>query len=264
MTTVYIDAIGLMAPGLMGWQNSIPILNGTAAYQKKDMPRIQSTLLSANERRRTTQLIKLALHVASEAMESCHNEVHKIAAIFASSEGDTEILDKNCTALALATKPISPTNFHNSVHNAPAGYWAIAGKYILPSTSIAAYEATFSAGLLESFAYAEVEQQSVLYVAYDNIAPAPLKNAVKVDEPFATALLLSPKQTKFSHSKLELKLSTHAVPGYMDTPELEALRTTNSAAHSLPLLSAIAKKSTTKIALPYLTDSQLVISCSSC
>ncbi len=41
-----------------------------------------------------------------------------------------------------------PTQFHNSVHNAVAGYWSIATKSTQPMTCLAAHDHSFAAGLL--------------------------------------------------------------------------------------------------------------------
>ena len=50
-----------------------------------------------------------------------------------------------------ATAQLSPTRFHNSVHNAPAGYWGIAtGAHGPHRLRLCAYDASFAAGLLEA------------------------------------------------------------------------------------------------------------------
>ena len=47
---------------------------------------------------------------------------------------------------------ISPTRFHNSVHNAAAGYWTIGAGCMQATTALSAYDATFAEGLLEALA----------------------------------------------------------------------------------------------------------------
>ncbi len=47
-------------------------------------------------------------------------------AVFACSGGDTDVINRLCSALMLPGCPVSPQQFVNSVHNAPAGYWSIA------------------------------------------------------------------------------------------------------------------------------------------
>ena len=79
--------------------------------------------------------------------------------------------------LATDGREVSPTRFHNSVHNAPSGYWAVATGSREPSTSLCAYDASFAAGLLEAAAQATVDDRPVTLVAYDLPYPEPLQRA---------------------------------------------------------------------------------------
>ena len=62
---------------------------------------------------------------------------------------------------------LSPTKFHNSVHNAAAGYWSIGTGSYAPYTAISAYRYTFAAGLLETLAQVVSEGRPILLVAFD-------------------------------------------------------------------------------------------------
>ena len=68
MNLLAVEAVGLMAPGLVGWTASQAVLAGQRSYVVEPMPATMATLLPANERRRITATIKLALQVAQEAM----------------------------------------------------------------------------------------------------------------------------------------------------------------------------------------------------
>jgi hypothetical protein len=263
MREVYINGIGLLAPGLAGWRDSMTVLNGTAAYRRGDIPELRSSLLSANERRRTTATIKLALQVAQEADEQASEQMGGGTAqawsVFTSSEGDGKIIHKVCTALAMPERPVSPTLFHNSVHNAPAGYWSIATGCALPSASICAYEGSFSAGLLEAANIVLVEQASVLLVAYEYPPPSPLCETLHVSEPFAAALWLAGHRTASSRASLELSMAENVEEDRLDDAELERMRTSSPAARSLPLLCAIARGRTRDVILPYLQHARLAV-----
>ena len=89
-------------------------------------------------------------------------------------------------------RDVSPTRFHNSVHNAPAGYWSIATGARGPSTSLCAHESSFAAGLLEAAIQAHAEATRVLLIAYDLPHPFPLSAVAPVSAPFGVALLLAP------------------------------------------------------------------------
>jgi len=56
----------------------------------------------------------LALHVAQEAMQQAEVDANEVASVFASSDGETGVLDRLCTALATPQRTISPTLFHHS------------------------------------------------------------------------------------------------------------------------------------------------------
>lgn len=68
MTSLAVESVGLLAPGLAGWAASRAVLTGERPYQPEPLPALSAALLPANERRRVTATIKLALQAAQEAM----------------------------------------------------------------------------------------------------------------------------------------------------------------------------------------------------
>ena len=58
---VYLEGVGLLGPGLNGWEASRALLAGTAAYAATPTIVTASDLLPAAERRRTGLPVKLAL-----------------------------------------------------------------------------------------------------------------------------------------------------------------------------------------------------------
>lgn len=264
MTAVFVQGVGLVAPGLLGWRANLDVLRGARAYQAQPLPAFNPALLPANERRRLTPTTKLALQAAQEALEPSAISADHLCSVFASSGGDYEIIDKLCTALLLPERPVSPTHFHNSVHNAAAGYWTIATGCHQPSTSLSAYDWSFSAGLLEAATVAHGEGVPVLLVAYDQPAPFPLSEARPLHAPFATALLLEPEPSPAGFAELRLGLTSQGSEDQLNDPQLERLRTGNPAARSLPLLQAMAGGRAGAVRLPYLSGQQLLIHFAPC
>jgi Beta-ketoacyl synthase, N-terminal domain len=195
MNTLFVEGVGLMAPGLASWTTGRAVLAGERPYVAEPMPAAIATLLPANERRRTTATVKLALQVAQEAVVQADLDAGTVCTVFASSGGDSEVLDKICVALTQPGRPVSPTHFHHSVHNTPAGYWAIATRCRQPSVSLSAYDDSFAVGLREAAALAWAEQARVLLVAYDLPLPFPLSERRAITAPFGVALLLNPVGT---------------------------------------------------------------------
>lgn len=256
MKPVYINTLSIAAPGLVGLEQAMPILTGKSQWQTSDFPQLVPQLLAANERRRLTNYIKLALHVAYEA-----NQTEKsLPTVFASSNGDFFISHHLCNTLSMDPKHVSPTQFHNSVHNAPAGYWAIGAKSPSASTSISTGDSSFSSGLLEAVTQVLCQRQDVLYVAYDYPASAPLDKISDTTEPFATAFVLSLDKTDLSYGCIKLDVSgDKSEQSRCCNSSLDSLQQSNPIAASLPLLEALCLKKATTLHLPYLNKSAIRI-----
>lgn len=256
MKPVYIKTLSLAAPGLIGLEQAMPVLTGKSQWQTSEFPKLIPQLLPANERRRVTSYIKLALHVADEA-----NLADKaLPAVFASSNGDFYITDHICNTLTMNPKYISPTQFHNSVHNAPSGYWAIAAKSPAASTSISTGDSTFSSGLLEAVTQVLCQKEDVLFVAYDYPATAPLDKFSDVTEAFATAFVLSLNKTDNNYGNIKLNLSHDSKEkSRCINTSLNTLQDSNPIAESLPLLEALCLKNSSILYLPYLNNLQLQV-----
>ena len=134
---VYVNGVSVIGPGLTDTLVTQAVLRGERQWQYEELHALKPAMLPANERRRTTTLIKLALQAMQDLLREYDN-LNTVASVFASSDGDLGIVDKLCRALASDDKIVSPTVFHNSVHNAPAGYWSIAASLRGASTSLSA------------------------------------------------------------------------------------------------------------------------------
>jgi hypothetical protein len=221
------------------------------------MPKLD--LLPATERRRTSTTVKYALTAGADALAGTSRAARDIATVFAASSGDGEVLHEICATLASSERQVSPMKFHNSVHNAAAGYWSIATGAQIASSSVCAYDWSFAAGLLEAVAQVHSGDEAVLLVVSDVAYPKPLREVRPINESFACALLLS------RHSEVNLcTLDVHFEPGTratstMDHASLEALRQDNPSARALPLLAAIARHEWGHLTFDYLRDATLFV-----
>jgi hypothetical protein len=254
MTTVFVEAAAVRAPGLNGWAGSRSVLAGIDVYAATPIDLPASPLPPA-ERRRTVQTVKLALALGVEVFAAAGREPADTATVFASSGGDGETIHQILAALASDARELSPTRFHNSVHNAPAGYWSIATRSQAPSTSIGCYDASFAAGLLEAAVQAAVEDRAVALIAYDMSYPEPLHSVRPLAPLFGVALVLVPWQTPQAMARLEIAPRPRAGElSSMPVPRLESLRRTAPAARSLPLLAALARGAAETVTLEYVSD----------
>jgi hypothetical protein len=263
---VYVDGIGILGPGLVGWEPSRVILAGDVGYHETPSPDPPASILPPNERRRSSACVRWAVQVAQEAIEQAEADPKTLATVFACSDGEMDILNQLCTTLAMSERVVSPTLFHQSVHNAAAGYWSIATRCQQSSTALSCYDWSFGSGLLEAAAYVCTEEKTVLLVAYDLPPPIPLYAARPLHGGFAAALVLARTAAPCSLAQLDLTLSNDRsgeATGMAD-PRLEALRSGNPAARSLPLLAAIARRRAAGVRLEYLEDQHLLVQVMPC
>ena len=250
MISVYVEGVGIAGPGLDDWASAQPVLAGSAPYQPAPFVPRPVTLLPPAERRRAGGAVRLAIGVASEALAHSGRDPATMAMVFTSSGGDGDTVHEILCVLATDGREVSPTRFHNSVHNAPAGYWSVATGSCEPSTSLCAYDASFAAGLLDAAGQATVDDRPVTLVAYDLPYPEPLQFARPIVDLAGMALVLTPWRTERSFGRLAI---TPGGPGMPLTPmldtRLERLRAGNPAARGLPVLAAIACRRPTTVCL---------------
>ncbi|MHB8920453.1 MAG: beta-ketoacyl synthase chain length factor [Halothiobacillus sp.] len=240
---VYVDSIGVFAPGIANWPQALSVFCGEQPLDiHAQLPAFNMADLPATERRRAGKSVKLAVDLAAQAMASAFIDPTLPAAVFASTSGDTEVLTDICAALATNDRLISPMRFHNSVHNAASGYWTIAQQNRQPATAVALHNLTASAGLLEAATQVVSENIPVLLVIYDMPFPPPLDAAEPIAAMFGMSFLLQPARTPHSMAQLSISLSVaeSQTVNVMANLELEALRTGVAAARGLPLLAALA------------------------
>src|SRR5918994_3615844 len=257
---VAVEGIGLFAPRPGGRAESRPGLARQRPYRRGPLPDPEATLLPSNERRRSSDCVRWAVQVAQEAITQSGLDARDVATVYASSGGETSALDRLCRSLATPERVVSPTLFHQSVHNTAAGYWGIATSCQQSSTALSSYDDSSALGLLEAVAYATVEERPVLFVAYDLPSPPPLDRARPIRSAFAAALVMTPSASGAPvHADLTLATHTKAEITGMEDQTLEELRRGNPAARLLPLLRALAQPGSHRASLNVLDDQRLIV-----
>jgi len=172
--TSFLNGVALWTPWLPGWEAAAPVLRGEADPPAQPAARPAPALLAPTERRRAPDTVAIALEVAARACESARIDPATVASVFASTHGDLAVSDYMSDTLARTPNLVSPIRFHNSVHNAAAGYWSIGTGSMQPYTALTAWGDTFGEGLLEALVQADTSGRPVLLVAYDIEARGPL------------------------------------------------------------------------------------------
>jgi hypothetical protein len=249
--------VGLVGPGLAGWHEARAILSGAAPYAPAPTVIPSPEALPATERRRAGKCVRLALGAGLAAAADAGRAARDLVAVFTSSTGDTENQHAICESLASDDRLISPTRFHNSVHNAPAGYWGIATGAMAAADSLAAFDASFAAGLLEAMGrIAAGPGAPVLLVSYDVPYPEPLNATRPILDSFAVGLVLGRDSGESPGITIE---TTREASSPMTSESLERVRAGIPSARALPLLERIAQARSGRIVLDYLDDLALAV-----
>lgn len=188
-TRLRILGCGVSAPGLP----DIDALSGVLAGGElgEDKPGSASiSLLSARERRRCPETVRLSMAAAEQACRAAHIDPSQPDAVFASGMGDLDISDYMCRTLAETPDLLSPMRFHNSVHNAAAGYWSIGAGVRGDVTALSGATDSLVAGLIEAASRVQSDGRPTLLVAYDTAADGPMRAVWPARYPFAAAFLL--------------------------------------------------------------------------
>jgi len=264
MIGIALAGIGVCASGMADWQEARAILRNTGARPSDRFSKVAPSWLPPIERRRANTTSRLAVAAAMQAVRDVPmTEVARMPTVFSSADGDGEILSTMLTALAQPKVALSPTLFHNSVFNAPPGYWGLAAQSNAPSTAVSAGDASFAAGLREVYAQIIATQAPVLYIACDVSRSSVFRDPTNAAEPFACALRLLPTEVvdtagapRLDGWTIDREQDGAMTERMIDLPEFFA---GNPSAIALLLLSAVANENAAVIRLPYLDRSWLTI-----
>jgi hypothetical protein len=237
--TFCVQGCGLLGPGLANWAGGQGLLREPGAWLRSATAAAAPQSLPATERRRAGTVVKASIAVAEEACAAAAIDAAALATVFASSTGDPVNCHLICEALAAAERHVSPTRFTNSVHNAAAGYWHIAMRSMAASTSLAAYDFSFGAGLIEAAAQCASGAAPVLLVCCDVPYPEPLHGVRPIADAFAVAMVLAPPRDGAPRIELRTDAAQAATP--CEDAGLDAVRQAIPAARALPLLQAMAR-----------------------
>ena len=261
--SAWIEGIGFLAPGLPDWPTARSVLRGEQPLIAAPSLLPTPAILPPAERRRASRVVKLTLAIGLEAAAHAGVDVSTLATVFSASGADGHNCHALCEQLATDDRQISPTRFHNSVHNAAAGYWGIATKSMAPCQVLCAFDASFGAGLLDALGQVIVDQQTTLLIAYDSEYPEPLHSKRNTPDCGGVALLLTPHKTVRSIAQITVSATSRQAET-MTASDLEALRTDIPALRSLPLLQMLARGESASVCLDYLSPMQLSVDLQLC
>ncbi|MCA1713610.1 MAG: beta-ketoacyl synthase chain length factor [Gammaproteobacteria bacterium] len=233
-----IEGIGFWSNGLPSWQAARDYV--ATGMQPEGAPaRPSPQLLAPNERRRAPETVAVALEVALAACSAAGRDPRTLPSVFASTHGELSITDYMCTTLVEDPRAISPTKFHNSVHNSAAGYWTIGNGCVAATTAISAWDASFAQGLIEALAQLNASADAVLLTAYDTAGAGALVPISNSHGLLGGALVLS-RNASHAHPRLRATLVDGEAP--VASGPLARLAAGNAMSPMLPLFDALAAR----------------------
>ncbi|MEE9411466.1 MAG: beta-ketoacyl synthase chain length factor [Methylococcales bacterium] len=152
--------------------------------------RLDVSVIPAALRRRISLPAKLAINAALNACNRADVEAAETPSLFVSVGGEMVITDQLCLDLTKPVVHISPTQFHNSVHNTAAAYWSIVTGCQQASTAMAAGEQTIAMALVEAWGQLATQGGNLLLVCYEERWPEYIEPGYGFHD-IAFAMLLS-------------------------------------------------------------------------
>jgi hypothetical protein len=237
---------------------------GLAVWNSPEAARPQPAILPPNERRRAPDTVAIALEVAQAACVNAGRDAAQLPTVFASTYGDLATTDYMCSTLAKAPRTLSPTRFHNAVHNAAAGYWSIAAGCRQPYCALSAGQYTFAAGLFAAALQVSADQTDVLFVAYDSETRGPLVDVTPSLGMLGVALVLSAppdvRDGDTAAASLQLVVHAQAPAAAVDAAGQSGIPgSANAMAACLPLIAALERRVATILSLPLGPESSLEV-----
>ncbi len=187
--TFELRAVGLWTPGFIdavAWARRETV--GASEVAADQVPK--ADLLPPMMRRRTSLLTRMAAEVAAQAIAGANLDPAVVTVLYGSVYGEIRTTLDLLGALMTADAPLSPTKFHNSVHNTAGGYVSIATHNHGGNAAITAGRSTLAMGLLECAALMVASEEPTVLVLAEEPLPEPLA-AGRVYGPMAAAFALA-------------------------------------------------------------------------
>lgn len=196
-TPFLLDGLSLWTPGydqIETWweRNPDPSIKSPQASQ-----------LPSSLRRRTSLLTRMAIDVFERSVNLAAIDPKTTAIVFGTVYGEIQTT-YDLLAMLGRDELVSPTKFHNSVHNTAIGYLSIAYQHQGLLTTISAGWSTLAMGILESLAILHAQQadQVALVLSEEGLPKPLLQGPEEVYDPLAMAMLLRPAGEQSAEHKL--------------------------------------------------------------
>lgn len=236
MKPAYLRGLGLWTPEFSGpdsWCRGEP---------DSDAAKPPAKMLEGALRRRASLLTRMSVEVFEQALSASSIDSATIPSIWATAHGEHDTAIKLLKMMRRGDGKLSPTHFHNSVHNTPSGYASIAASNGTASTTLTGGPGLVSSSLLEAFCLLDAGASEVVVVLADEPLKAPFDRE-DMQTPLALAFYLSSEPEGSSVRLVGLRRET--IPAVEPHPRLGGF----FVSAGLPLLERAASRQPGTIAL---------------
>ncbi|NOZ01014.1 MAG: beta-ketoacyl synthase chain length factor, partial [Deltaproteobacteria bacterium] len=156
------------------------VLGGSAGFDGVDWDAVQwprfydpktDDFIHPRTRRRMSRLSCMA--VRATRMAGGLDAGDPTPLVFATANGEINTIGLILDSLIDPDRSVSPTQFHNSVHNAGPGYWAISSGRTAETTTISMGELSFECALLDAWSRLTAGAPEIQVTAGDEAITGP-------------------------------------------------------------------------------------------
>jgi hypothetical protein len=162
-----------------------------------------AAMLEGPLRRRASALTRISVEVFDQATRAAGVDPSTIPTIWATAHGEHGTAIKLLKMMVRGEGKVSPTHFHNSVHNTPSAYASIAVGNGSASTTLTGGPELVSSAILEAFCHLDAGTPEVVVVLGDEPLHAPFDRG-DMQEPLAISFVFAsdPERASFKLSNL--------------------------------------------------------------
>ena len=167
MKPTFVKGLGLWTPGFT---------SAEAWCRRESDPEItkpEANLLKGSLKRRSSELTRIAVEVYTQAALQAGCNPSAVPSVWATAHGEHSTALRLLSMMHEGEGKVSPTSFHNSVHNTPSGYASISTGNTSPSTTLTGGSEIVSAALIEAVCLAETLGQDTVVVLVDEALKQP-------------------------------------------------------------------------------------------
>jgi hypothetical protein len=197
MAPIYVRGVGLWTPGFSSpeaWCRSVHQSEEGEGHETDCRDELAVTppaqLLEGNLRRRAPALSRMSVEVFEQAATRAGCDTARTPSVWATAHGEHTTAHRLLKMMPRGEGKLSPTHFHNSVHNTPSGYASIATRNVCSSTTLTGGAELVMAAFLEAWCRLETCGGDVLLVLADEQLQTPFESP-GMTAPLALAFCLS-------------------------------------------------------------------------